>query len=247
VNAFPLPPAVFGGASRRVGAGNLFDWLRQDWAMFRAAPLRWLGMGSLFLSGILLSVWIFAVWGALADAALLSMILTPLSAAMLCACARFPHPAYRLFLDAPRLVLPVAFLGGLAFLVFLSLGMMPDALARIFSGDAPAASSGNPARLSMMMLSPLFFLFAFLLFQAASVIGLFALLLIMLHAMPIGAALAASLTAYQKNFFCLTLFAPLLAGILFFGLCTLGLGFVISFPVLPAALHAAYRDIFAGI
>ncbi|MDR2625015.1 MAG: hypothetical protein LBC37_01635, partial [Zoogloeaceae bacterium] len=63
MSAFPLPPAAFTGASRRVETGTLFDWPRQGWAMFRAAPFRWLGMSGVFLFGMLLSASGFAQWG----------------------------------------------------------------------------------------------------------------------------------------------------------------------------------------
>ncbi|MDR0735404.1 MAG: hypothetical protein LBF51_00995 [Zoogloeaceae bacterium] len=248
MSAFPLPPAAFTGASRRVATGNLFDWLRQGWATFRAAPLHWLGMGGVFSFGLLLCAHVLADTGLLSGVALPAILLTFMSAAMLYACAHSPHPAlfYRLFSGQPSLVVPVALLSGIAFLVFLAVGTLLTSLALGLFGNLSAASSG-PALLFMLLSAPPFFLFGFLLFQAVSVIGLFTLLLVMPHAMSIGAALTASAAAYQKNLLCFTLFAPILAIILFLGLCTLGLGFVVFFPVLFATLHAAYRDIFAGV
>jgi hypothetical protein len=251
MSAFPLPPAAFMGASRRVEAGNMFDWPRQGWAMFRAAPFNWLGMGGVFFLALLLLTSVLAGSGLLLGAALLVILMTPLAAAMLYACAHSPHPAlfYRLFSEQPRLVAPIVLLGGLAFLAFLAVGNMLLGLARGILGVFPAAfASDNPASLLIMILLSSFLLLSVcLLIQAVSVIGLFTLLLVMLHAMPIGAAMVAGVAAYQKNLLCFTLFAPMLAGLLFLGLCSLGVGFVALFPILFATLHAAYRDIFVGI
>jgi uncharacterized membrane protein len=247
MSAFPLPPVAFTGASRRVEADSPFDWLRQGWATFRAAPIPWLGMGSAFLLGLLLWLFVVVRWGLLPGGALLAVFLTPLAAAMLYACAHLPHPALHLFFMRPRRMLPVLLLGGIVFSVFLVLrGLL---LGAGVSGAFPAMIfvPGNPTPLILILLSPLFFLLVFWIFQAIIVIGLFALLLVTLHAMPVSAAIVASVAAYQKNLLRFTLFSPMLAGLLFLGLCTLGLGLPVLLPILFATLYAAYRDIFIGI
>ncbi|MDR3054662.1 MAG: hypothetical protein LBU53_04585 [Zoogloeaceae bacterium] len=243
---FPLPPAAFTSASRRVEVGNLFDWLAQGWAVFSAAPLAWMGMGSLYFLGLLLVP--FLQYRAL----LLGLLFVPLTTNLLLACDRLARdesgrerPAFfplrldwRVCLLGLQGTLALALVGGFLWLTF----------AFLLAGFEQQSLNGTEASaFGVLVLFALLLLPAFLLAQAFCIILNFVFLLVALHGMPVLPAFVASIAAYLKNWRVFALFAPQLAVLLFFAILPAGFGLIVLIPALCATLYAAYRDIFVDV
>jgi uncharacterized membrane protein len=244
---FPLPPAAFTSASRRVDMGNLFDWLAQGWAVFSAAPLAWMGMGCVYFLGLVL-VPFMQFW-----ALLLGVLFVPLTANLLLACDRLARDASatteRPAFFPLRLDRRIGLLGLQGTLLLGALGaFLWLCFAFLLTGFEQQSLHGVwSSAFGTLLLFALLLLPAFLLAQAFCIILTFALLLVAVHAMPILPALVASAAAYLKNWRVFALFAPQLAVLLIFAVLPAGLGLVVLIPVLCATLYAAYRDIFVGV
>jgi uncharacterized membrane protein len=242
---FPLPPAAFNSASRRVDVANLFDWLTQGWAVFSAAPLAWMSMGSVYFLGLLLVPFI-QYWSLL-----FGLLFVPLTANLLLACDRLARDEsaterptfFPLRLD--RRICLLGLQGTLALSLFGALLWICFAL--LLTGFEQQSLNGvGASAFGLLLLFALLLLPAFLLAQAFCIILTFVLLLVALHGMPILPAFIASTTAYLKNWRVFALFAPQLAVLLLFACLPAGFGLVVLIPVLCATLYAAYRDIFVG-
>ncbi|GHU10400.1 hypothetical protein FACS1894185_1780 [Betaproteobacteria bacterium] len=243
---FPLPPAAFTSASRRVEIAHLFDWLTQGWAVFSAAPLLWMGMGSVYFFGLLLAPFLH-YW-----ALLPGLLLVPLTANLLLACdrlARDESGRERPDFFPLRLDWRVCLLGLQGtFALMLVGGCLWLTFAFLFAGFEQQSLNGvGVSAFGVLILFASLLLPAFLLAQAFCIILNFVLLLVVLHGMPILPAFVASVAAYLKNWRVFALFAPQLAVLLFFAILPAGLGLVVLIPVLCATLYAAYRDIFVGV
>ncbi|MDR1888705.1 MAG: hypothetical protein LBQ81_04915 [Zoogloeaceae bacterium] len=246
---FPLPPPAFTSASRRVAIGNLFDWLAQGWAVFSAAPLAWMGMGSLYFFGLLL-VPFMQYWSLLPG-----LLFAPLTVNLLLACDRLARDtrdeaaAERPTFFPLRLDRRVCLLGLQGAFALGAVGaLLWLCFAFLLAGFEQQSLNGvGTFAFGALVLFTLLLLPAFLLAQAFCIILIFALLLVAVHAMPFLPALAASTAAYLKNWRVFALFAPQLAVLLFFACLPAGLGLIVLIPVLCATLYAAYRDIFVGV
>lgn len=256
MTAFPLAPAPFAGNARRVPAGNAFDWLRQGWATFAAAPAPWAGSTfALAFCGLLLG-------GAGLPGRLALPLLAPgIVAGLLNACrvlagsvapvraqaatftagdllAGFRHAA------GPLLGLGLVLLAGSGAIVF-AVGLT---VAGSATHGALTAGEGHPLLALGFGLGG-FVLGGLLALGLAVPLGmafLFAPALSAFHGMPPQAALRASFAACAGNALPLAV-AALLAGCLaLLAAVPMGLGFLVLVPVLCGALHAAYRDLFVS-
>lgn len=248
---FPLPPAAFTSASRRVDISNLFDWLAQGWAVFSAAPLAWMSMGCVYFIGLLLMPFL-QFWSFL-----LGLLFVPLTVNLLLACDRLARPdnenatatTERPTFFPLRLDRRIGLLGLQGTLLLVAVGAFPGfCFAFLLTGFEQQSLNGVwSSAFSALLLFVLLLLPAFLLAQAFCIILTFALLLVAVHAVPLLPALVASAAAYLKNWRVFALFAPQLAILLMFACLPAGLGLMVLMPVLCAMLYAAYRDIFVGV
>jgi uncharacterized membrane protein len=247
---FPFPPAAFTGASRRVAAAALFDWLSQGVAMFGARPFSWMGMGCVYLASLLFAP--ILGYRFLPLGFLLGFLFLPITLNLWIACNRLAdakadteRPVF-LPLRLDGRIWRLSLQGACAFGLVYALSW--GTLASLLMGIAQYPPQGSWTGLIGLLLAfVLFLLLAFLLLQAFCLILSFALLLSTLHAMPFLPALAASGMACAKNWRVFALFSVLLIIAWFFVWMSAGLGLAVLIPVFCATLHAAYRDIFIGL
>lgn len=239
MDAFPLPPTVFSGGSRRVPASAPFVWLALGWAVFSTNPGGWAMMAALFLL-LVAGLQIVPVAGSLAAA-----LLAPgLIAGLLHAVRRLSEEERLrladLFVPLRTHPEPLLKLGLLSMCGWLLIGLLISAiLGEDLSGGG--SSQGVGARIAAFLLAlVLKFLFGLPLGLALC----FSPALAHLNGMAPAAALQASFSACMKNGAALLVLVLLSLGLGFFSVLSLGLGLLILLPVLAGALYAAHQDIF---
>jgi uncharacterized membrane protein len=243
---FPIAPPAFAGDSRSVPAGNAFEWLRNGWAIFTAAPGIWVVIALIMLiGGALLNFLPFI--GQFA-----SLVLTPmLAAGALQACrnsAQGRGPAIAdLFWAFQNRTGPLATLGVIyavcvmvmlgAALALVGGGAFVGALFGLGGGPAGAVGGGVVAGFvaGLIVLLACIPLFMAIWFAPA---------LVAFNEMAPIDALRASFFATLKNIGSTTVFSVVILVAMIPASLVAGLGWLILLPVVFGALYASYRDIF---
>ena len=234
---FPLPPAPFTGATRKVPALRALDWIQEGWTLFLGAPRVWL-----FLGGAI--VLMFAV-----SEFLWLNVRTSFSPSL-------PRSlVLALLFFGPVVLMPPATAAGLQMCRLLANGNTPDL------DDLIDAFRRQPCPLfqaGMLMLGGWLIIYLFyevirgpLALFLPTLAGFAFLLsfwflpaLIALHGLPPFAALRAGFAACLKNALPFALFGFTMAILHFVALLPVGLGMIVLLPVVIATLYASYRDIF---
>jgi len=239
---FPIPAPTFNGASRQVEMGNLFNWLRQGWAIFVANPGNWLAMMLIFFV-ILVGVSVVPLIGTLA-----AHLLTPiLGAGMLVACRKVaadePFEIADLFAGFQRKTNALLTLGVLYMVGMLAITL----LLLLFAGGGVASglAMANPLGLALAASGFLVGVLLWMLLSIPLAMAIwFAPALVMFNDMPPVAALQASFQAWLKNLVTFLVCGLLLLILGFFAALPLGLGLLLLGPVLAGTVYASYRDLF---
>lgn len=237
MDAFPLQPPRFSGAARKVEFLSAFEWLRQGWAIFLAAPTLWLTLGF----GLLL------FWGAFEFMFVFTL------ARMQPGIGRQLLSAF--FLFAPVVVLPLMSVGGLYVCRRLSREETPTMsdLAWGFREKSwPLLVLGafflcgwlglfafyalvkGPLALFLPTLAGFAFLMAFW----------FMPVLVAFHDMSLSGALKSSFVACASNLGAFFGFGIIMMILHFLAILPVGLGLPVLLPVVVGAMHASYRDVF---
>ena len=241
---FPLQAPAFDGSSRVVAAGNVFEWLKQGWALFVASPGPWIAM-TIVLLVFVLGMHIVPVIGMLA-----ANLLTPLfGAGMLRACekgaagetldvrdvfAGFKHNTNHL------LMLGLLYMAAMVIIILFAVLIGSSSLAG-------GLMMSNPIGIGLAFGG---LIFTFLLSLALAVPLLMALwfapALVFFNNMSPREALKASFSACMKNAVAFVVYGPILMVLMFFAALPVFLGFLVLVPVLAGSVYAAYRDIFVA-
>lgn len=235
--SFPLAPAEFTGAARKVPLLRAFDWIAEGWAMFLGAPKAWLVLSVGLTLGFVVSGFALLYVGA-SFAPSLPRTLTQIVLAF-----------------GPVALLPLCVGAGLHLCRLLANGERPE-IADLVAGFAlaprPLLTAGaiyvagwlatfavyatvkGPLALLLSTLAG----FAFL-------IGIwFMPPLIALHRMPPTRALVCGFAACLRSTPAFAAFAFTMAILHLLAFLPAGLGVPILLPVVIGALHASYRDVF---
>ena len=234
---FPLAPAQFTGAARKVPVMRAFDWIQEGWTLFLGAPRVWLFLAG----GIMLSValceflWLY-VGASLAPSLVRSVLLA-------------------LLFFGPVLLMPTVTTAGLHLCRLMARGETPE-LDDLVSGLKYA-----PQRLFItgaLYLVGWLAIFAFykivdgplalILPPLAGFSFLIAIWfmppLVAFHDLSPLAALAKGFAACARNAGVFLVFGLLMALLHFVAVLPAGLGLIVLMPVAIGALHASYRDVF---
>lgn len=243
---FPLAPPAFSGDSRRVPAGNAFEWLRNGWTLFVAAPVVWFFIAlALLLANVILAM--VPLFGQIA-----SLVLAPmLAAGGLQACrnsAELRGPAFTdLFWAFQNRTVPLATLGliylaGMAALVAVSVVLVGGGAfaGALFGGGHSTAGAVGGGLFASLLAGLIVLLAGIPLFMAIW----FAPALVAFNDMAPVDALRASFFACLKNLGAIVVFSIVFVVAGFFATLLAGLGWLILLPVVFGALYASYRDVF---
>lgn len=246
--AFPLMPSGFSGAARVAPADSAFNWLRQGWAGFLAAPGQWLAMTVLLLV-VFLGLQIVPMIGTLAA----NMIMPVLTAGVLHAVRRQADEGKfevgDLFAGFRRNTGPLVIVGVLNMAGWLAIALLVMVLiGGSVAGGIAFGAAGQPALGAGIGFGGMFLagLLTLLLGVPLVMAMWFAPALVYFNDMQPVAALKASIAANLKNWLVMTIFSLILLVLAFFAALPMGLGFLVLLPVLFGALYASYKDIFLG-
>ncbi len=241
---FPIPAPAFNGHSRTIAAGNVFEWLKQGWALFIVNPGLWVAL-TIVLLVVTIGLSIVPLFGVLAV-----HLLTPLFAAgLLLACRKAANgetlEIADLFAGFKQNTGNLVMLGVLYMAAMLAILVV----AFVLGGGSLAGGfmMGNPAGLGlafggMLMATLLSLALSLPLFMAIW----FAPALVLFNNMPPVDALKASFNACLKNLLAFFVYGLIVMVLAFFAALPAGLGFLVLIPVLSGSVYAAYRDIFVA-
>lgn len=235
---FPLPPARFTGASRKVAAMRAFDWIQEGWTLFLGAPRVWL-----FLSG-----------GIVITFAISEFLWLHVRTGFEPSLPR--NLLLGLLFFGPVVLMPIATAGGLHLCRLLGRGETPE-LDDLVNGlklapqDLFTAGSlylagwliifgfyeivGGPLALFLPPLAGFAFLIAIWFIPP----------LVAFHQLSPLAALVTGFTACLRNAGVFAVFGFIMALLHFVAVLPAGLGLIVLLPVVIGALHASYRDVFS--
>lgn len=240
---FPIAPPPFAGDSRGVPSGNAFEWLRNGWAMFVAAPGVWVVIILIMLIGnALLNV--MPLLGQVA-----SLVLTPmLTAGALQACrnaAQGRAPAIAdLFWAFSNRTGPLATLG---LLYAASIAVLFAVVAAMMGGGAVlgASSHGVAGAIGGGILATLGGIVIGLIASVPVFMAIwFSPALVAFNEMKPVDAMRASFFACLKNLGAITVLSIVFLFAMIPATLLAGLGWLVLLPVAFGALYASYRDVF---
>lgn len=235
---FPLPAPPHRGDCRTVPAGYAFEWFKQAWAIFVAAPGVWVAISFIFCL-LILGVSLIPVLGGLAAQILLPVLI---AGAML-ACQKAEDgelvEIVDLFAGFKRNTNNLLLLG-----VFYVLGMSAIfAVAMVSSSGVLLADDPGRFAFGGLVLGVVLVLtLSLLLYMAAW----FAPALVVFNDIPPLQALMASLNACLKNTMVFLVYGFLTLVFAFLATLPVGLGWLVFGPVLLASIYVSYRDIFVA-
>jgi len=241
-SAFPLPPAPFTGAARKVPQLRAFDWIQEGWALFLGAPKVWL-----FLSGAILLVFAVSEFFWL-------KVRTSFDPSLL------RNTVLALLMFGPVVLMPLATVSGLHICRLLARGEA--------NGNAPdlddliAGFRLRPRQLlatGVLVLAGWLLIFAFyeivhgpLSLFLPTLAGFSYLLaiwfipaLVAFHDLSPLNALRISFAACAKNALTFAIFGFTMAILHLVAVLPALLGLIVLLPVVIGALHASYRDVFS--
>lgn len=241
---FPIAAPEFTGECRTVPAGNAFEWLKQGWAIFMAAPAAWIAATIVFLV-LYLGLSIVPLVGQLA-----ANLLTPvLGAGLLLGCQKISNDGTLEIQDVFA-----GFKQNTNNLIMLGLLYMAGMLA-IFAvaallgggGLVSGAMVGQPSGFGLALGGMLIGLLVSLALMVPLMMAMwFAPALVVFNNMLPVPALKASFEACMKNMLVFLIYGLITLVLCFFAALPLGLGFLVLVPVLIGTIYASYRDIFVA-
>jgi hypothetical protein len=228
---------------RSVSAGRGSGWIGDAWRLFRARPGKWL---LTFVIVILLAgaaSWIPVV-------SLLNSLLWPFIGAGIVAAADLQRRTGAFDLDTLfaglRKPAPLLIIGGVFLLTFIPSYVAMAALVGVRAANQAMLNLGGPLDPETALSSEywLAILISLAIVLPISAATFFAAPLILFHDLPAGTAMKMSLIASIKNIlpglvFSLCAFLFVLVSII-----PIGLGLLVSIPVLMITAYTMYRDIF---
>ncbi|MBK1648242.1 hypothetical protein CKO36_06405 [Rhabdochromatium marinum] len=234
----------------RMPAGHGLGWISAGWALFKQAPLVWIGAVMIFIL-INIALALVPLIGGLA-----SVLIGPILMAGLMVGAHEQHQGgefriNHLFEGFSRRTAPLIGVGALYLLGSILIGVL---MALLMLGPVISATSGLSAQaiesnpdLMLQSLGPNMLLM--LLLALALVVPLmmaywFAPALVMLNNLDAIAAMKLSFMGCLKNMWPLLIYGLISALLMLLALIPFGLGLLILSPVLIASMYAAYQDIF---
>lgn len=235
--SFPLSPAPFTGAARKVPQMRAFDWIQQGWMLFLGAPKVWLFLGGAILLVFVISEFVWLnVRTAFAPNLLRNVVLA-------------------LLLFGPVVLMPLATASGLHICRILARGETPD-LDDLIAGFRQRtrhllATGGlvlggwllifafheivqGPLSLFLPTLAGFSYLLAIWFLPA----------LVAFHDLSPLHALRISFFACAKNALTFAIFGFTMAVLHFVAVLPALLGLIVLLPVVIGTLHASYRDVF---
>lgn len=235
---FPLAPAPFTGATRKVPVMRAFDWIQEGWELFLAAPRVWLFLGG----GIVL---LFAV-----SEFLWLLVRTGFNASLL------RNIVLGLLFFGPVVLLPLATSAGLNLCRLLAKGQtvdLDDLIAGFHILPKRLLGVGGLTLLGWLIIFAFYEIIrgplAFFLPTLAGFAFLLAIWfmppLVAIHGLSPITALSRSFAACARNTAAFTVFGFTMAVLHFVAVLPAGLGLVVLLPVVIGALHASYRDVFS--
>lgn len=244
MSSFPIPAPAFDGSSRRVPAGNAFEWLRQGWSLFVANPGLWVVLMLLVLVAAV-GLTVIPLIGALATQLLVPVV----TAGLLRVSQRIEQgetpevgdlfAGFRRHTDG-LLVLGIALLGGL-FLIFVIVVTLGG------GGLAGALLSGSPLGIGLALGGMLLAALLSMILTVPLLMALwFAPALVFFNNMSPVAAIKASFNACLKNLAAFLVHGLIVAVLFFFAALPAGLGLLVLMPVIAGSAYASYRDVFVA-
>jgi uncharacterized membrane protein len=233
-----------------VPAGRGWSWITRGFWHFKTDPLAWI-LIFLVLLGISIVLGLIPIIGGLANS-----LLWPLFAAGLMYGAREQERGNKLRIAhlfagfrenlEPLAIVGLLSLGGSILIGILILGMFLGSLMPMLQMNPGGLQAQDPATLAQV-LGPgvlIGLLVGLLLFIPLSMAMLFSPALVLLDDMGPMEAIKQSFLGSLMNMLPLSVYGLAALGLLFLGAIPLGLGLLIVWPILTAAIYAAYRDIY---
>ena len=235
---FPLAPAPFTGAARKVPVMRAFDWIQEGWLLFLGAPRVWLFLSAAILITFALTDFIWLNVRTSFDPSLLRSVVLAL-----------------LFF-APVAMMPMATAAGLHLCRLLSRGDTPDLddlVAGMKLANTPLLLSGGLYLIGWLSLFGLYEWISGPLALFLPTLAGFAFLiavwfmppLVAFHARSPIAALTLGFSACVKNAGVFAVFGFTMALLHFVAVLPAGLGLIVLLPVVIGTLYASYRDVFS--
>ena len=246
-NNLPVDTLVFTNEPRAVDAGEGVNWISQSWALVKEQLGMW----------ILINIVLFALMFVISMIPFLNLLLTfitPIFLGGIIAICENQRKTGRaeiglLFAGFQQNFGALFAVGAINFAANL-VGMI---IAFIIGGSAifgilmESNQYGGPSDAAILASSGSLF-FAIIIVAASALVGTaltwFAPALVMNHNFKVGAAISASLQAVKKNILPGLLFFIVLSILIFISVIPLGLGLLISMPIMYAAYYSSYRSLF---
>lgn len=232
-------PMAFSITPRSVPLANGISWISVGWDLFRQAP-----------GPMVLMLVVYLVINMIVGVIPLVHVVSPLLAILFMggvfiAIHRLDRTGQMKIEDLfaafsthfmPLLLLGLIVLGGI---VVVGLLMFVLGLGTVL-GNAEAPSGASIGFMLFLVL------LALVLFFGLYFTVQYAVLLVVLGDQPLASALGNAVSAFMKNMLPFLLYSILAGIITLIAMIPLGLGLLVSTPVLFAAMYASYKDIFAA-
>jgi uncharacterized membrane protein/ribosomal protein L32 len=228
-----------------VGAGHGWAWIVKGWWHFKQSPIAWiLVLVIWFLLAMVISL--VPLLGAIA----VNLMTPVITAGLMYGCREqdeggdfaISHMFAGFSNNAGQLVLVGLF-------YFLLMMLIVGGIMVIFVGSIGlgAMATQDPDAMAMAFLAPGFItaiLVAFLLFIPVIMAYIFAPALVILDDVNAFTAMKLSFVGSLKNMMPLTVYGLVAIVLMIVGSIPFGLGLLVVFPILTAAIYSAYRDIY---
>jgi uncharacterized membrane protein len=227
-----------------------WSWITRGFWHFKTDPFVWI-LIFLVLLGISIVLGLIPIIGGLANS-----LLWPLFAAGLMYGAREQDRGNKLHVEhlfagfrenlEPLAIVGLLSLGGSILIGIVILGMLLGSLLPMLQMNLWALQTQDPATL-LQVLGPgvlIGLLVGLLLFIPLSMAMLFSPALVLLDGMSPMEAIKQSFLGSLKNMLPLSVYGLVALGLLLLGAIPLGLGLFVVWPILTAAIYAAFRDIY---
>ncbi len=232
-------PGAFSATPRSVPAAHGFQWITEGWELFKRAP-----------GPMILMLFVYLVINMVVGVIPLVHMVSPVlgmifMGGVFIAIHRLDQTGEMKIEDLfaafsthlmPLLLLGLLVLGGLV----LVIGLITVLGLGTILGTDGSASMGSIVFILFLIL------LALALFFCLYFTVLYAILLVVLGNQPLGAALGNALAAFMKNMLPFLVNGILAGVITLIAMIPLGLGLLVSTPVLFASMYASYKDIFAA-
>jgi len=234
-----------------VPAGRGWSWITRGFWHFKTDPFVWI-LIFLVLLGISIVLGLIPIIGGLANS-----LLWPLFAAGLMYGAREQDRGNKLHVEhlfagfrenlEPLAIVGLLSLGGSILIGMVVLGLLLGSLMPMLQMDPGGLLQAQDPATLIQVLGPgvlIGLLVGLLLFIPLSMAMLFSPALVLLDGMSPMEAIRQSFLGSLKNMLPLSVYGLVVLGLLLLGAIPLGLGLFVVWPILTAAIYAAFRDIY---